>query len=814
MSTSRSEHATIWSQQRDRSSTERRRPWKTATRVTVLALVAGGFVVHGLMLAAAAEASPAGLTDAAIPKSLIVREQAMEARLLEAAGDGSLVQLIDGISGEPERRFASRTLEALRGPDGIIISDVCITRLSDRNRTILGGDATAAVCASKAVRRSVAAAPRGTVVQTLPIASDGRRRLLLTTALVAAPKTAASVISAEVDVQALLADLMPIDAGAVAAMLVDLDTSVVLASAGDLSMADTSTTETSDGLEPYVSSILSGGRPSTGTAEGQGLGATISPLWTTTNGTRLGLIEVSPVALPPTAAESAGILLPIVGGVLGLALLLIGWSIRRAGRRSKGATRIEALYREAQAGSNEDPLTGLGNRGAYEKELAHRAQAYLDSGVTFVVAHLDVDDLSAVNDSEGQQAGDEILIGVAETLQQLLRREDEVFRIDGDEFAVLMPGLTATTAAPSLERALHFSRRPPSGIRPSSFSCGISGVPEFSTDADIVGQQATVVLEWVKSHGRGAVELYDPDRDQVADQPHDIASMAVQEVITGKLLSPVFQPIVDLRSGRVLGFEGLVRPDAMGPLPSTSHLFAAASASGRTVELDLACIEVVLAAARDIGSDRLLTLNLSPKTLEMKDFGTGWLLEALVRHGIAPSRVIVELTEREAIGDMRRLRQAFDYLQGYGVRLAADDVGAGNSGLRLLSQLKFDIVKIDLALVQEGVHHPGSRAVLESLRDLAMGQQAHVVAEGVETTEQLQVIQGLDIGAAQGYLLGRPNRSVEASFVDVQRLALGLAVPATATVPVVSGSSDAVVEVVPPQVRLSDPRFSPAPGAA
>lgn len=813
MSTSRSEHDTIWSQQRDRSSLERRRPRRAALRLALLALVAGGFVVHGLVLAAAAEAASAGLAGASTPGRLIAREQAMEARLLEAASDHDLVGLADGITGETERRLASRTLEAMHGPDGTIVSDVCITRLSDRKRTALGGHADA-VCANKAVRRSVAAAPHGTVVQTLPLASDGRRRLLLTTALTTAPTAAASVISAEVDIEALLADVIPTDTGAVAAMLVDMDTSTVLASAGRLSTTDASGAAIPDDLEPYVSGILAGGVAGSHAADGEGLGATIAPLWTTTNGMQLGLIEVSPIASPSTAAGLGGMLLPIAGGVLVVMLVTIGWSIRRAGRSSTAASRIEALYREAQDGSNEDPLTGLGNHRAYQEELARRMASYFDNGVTFAVAHLDVDDLSAVNDREGQQAGDEMLVGVAETLQQLLRTEDGAFRIGGDEFAVLLPGLSPAAAAANLERVLHFNRRPPAGIRPGSFSCGVSGVPGSSTDRDIVSQQATAAMSWVKAHGRGAVEVYDSERDRVADTPHDIASLAVQEVVAGKLLSAVFQPIVDLRTGRVLGFEGLIRPDPQGPLPDTSHLFAAASASGRTVELDLACIEVVLAGARAIGPDRLLTLNLSPRTLEMKGFDAGWLLQGLMRNGIAPSRVIVELTERDAIGDMRRLQETFEHLQSYGLRLAADDVGAGNSGLRLLSQVRFDIVKIDLSLVQEGVHHQGSRSVLESLRDLALSQQARVVAEGVETVEQLQVIQELDIGAAQGYLLGRPKRSVEARFVDVRRLASGLVVPTNTDMPPSAIPLDPAAGMAQPPVRFGDPRLSPAPGAA
>ena len=208
----------------------------------------------------------------------------------------------------------------------------------------------------------------------------------------------------------------------------------------------------------------------------------------------------------------------------------------------------------------------------------------------------------------------------------------------------------------------------------------------------------------------------------------------------------------------------------MAPLRDTAQLFAAASASGRIVELDVACIEQVLLAARAIGPDRLLTLNLSPRTLEVRDFDAGWLLQGLYRNGISPGRVIVELTERDEIDDLARLKRTFQHLRQYGLRIAADDVGAGNAGLRLLSQVQFDIVKLDLSLVQDGVRRMGARSVLQSLRDLALDQHAHVVAEGVETAEQLNVLRDLQIGAGQGYLLGRPGASVSGTFVDVDTL--------------------------------------------
>jgi diguanylate cyclase (GGDEF)-like protein len=617
------------------------------------------------------------------------------------------------------------------------------------------GDPKGAGCVGRVLRDAVVSGGAGVTVRNHTQA-QGRDRLVLAVPVIDGRGQVAAVLSADVDVVALLRAVVP-PAGGASAMVVDLVNADVVAGNG-LAIAANDPDRT--------------------------LEWSVAPLWTLASGARLGLMELTPAApIIPTAPPAAvGSGLYGLGLVVGVVLLIVvlgmtSYALGRSTRIHASRERIGALYREATTEPALDALTDLPTGAGFTAALSERIDAYLANGEAFALAVLDVDDLNAVNDREGRSAGDETLTALVATLRRMARSEDAIFRLGDDEFAMLMPGRAVSSAVADLERALHFSRRPAHGLRPVSFSGGVSGVPAFSTDQDIVMRQAEAALAWVKGHGRSGIEAYDPERDYVPDQPHDIANLAVREVVAGRLLSPVFQPIVDLRTGRILGFEGLIRPDPKGPLPDTAHLFAAASASGRTVELDLACIEVVLAGARAIGPDRLITINLSPRTLQVRDFDAAWLLDKLLRNGIAPGRVIVELTERDAVGDLPRLRQALKHLQSHGLRLAADDVGAGNAGLRLLSQVPFDIVKIDLSLVQDGVHQPGSRAVLESLRDLAISQNARIVAEGVETAEQLQVIRDLEIGAGQGYLLGRPIASVEATFVDLGQFAPGMVVP-------------------------------------
>ena len=789
MSTSRPEHDRS-TRRRDGSRAVRWRLWAAMLGLALVPAVAGVFVTSSLINdpdpgVAADRARDASQSAAA----LLAREQRIESRLLVAAAEPGMSRLANGIDGAGDRAYLASIVAALRGPDGAVVKGACIVRSSDGRKTQLDteqGASRNAHCATGPLRRRAIAAAAGTVTRTTSGSPDGGQRLLLATPLRSVTGRNSGVLSAEVDVTALFDRTRLLGGDAVSSMLVDMGsyevvaaTPATVAPAGGAEMVDLAA------VEPHVEGILIDSDRTGRRLTAMGLAPTVVPLWSNGDGSRMSLLQLWPDGSTGVPTELVIALIVLFVGALVAAIVMVRYFVEPFERLADSKAHLQTLYREAREDSLNDGLTGLGNHRAFQEELTRQIVAFEQRDAPFSLVLMDLDDLKVVNDHDGHVAGDSMLESMAQTMRDLARSNDRLYRVGGDEFAMLMPDTDIAVAISAAGRLLHFAKRPKSGARPSPFSCGISGVPYFTRDRDMVYRQADAALYWAKRHGRGSVEVFDVERDQLPDNIADITGNAVQEVVTGKLLSPVFQPIVDLRTGQVLGFEGLIRPDPKGPLPDTARLFAAAAASGRTVELDLACLEVVVSAARAIGPDKLLTLNLSPRTLETKDFDANWLLESLVRNGISPSRVIVEMTERDEIDDLVRLRQTFATLQQYGLRLAADDVGAGNSGLRLLSQVQFDIVKIDLSLVHDGVRRIGSRAVLESLRDLAVSQEARIVAEGVETPKQLQVIRELHIGAGQGFLLGRPDASVGTTFVDVQRLESGLLVPSVPPVALV-----------------------------
>ena len=499
------------------------------------------------------------------------------------------------------------------------------------------------------------------------------------------------------------------------------------------------------------------------------------------------LAITAPIFSSLGGARGESLLVPTVAlGALACALgVLVTWLAHRvlepAERLDLATSSLREAYERAREESLLDPLTGLGNHRAFQEELDMQlaSSARYHHSVALVI--IDLDDFKQVNDTHGHGAGDDLLAAVARAFLRGIRRSDRAYRIGGDEFAILMPHTEAPGAAISVNRilvaVLEVSLM---AITPRfSFTAGISDFPGLGQDRETLYRQADAALYWGKRHGRTLVEVFDPVREEAALAARPVAerSAAVERTASRRLLRAVFQPIVDLVDGQVIGHEGLVRPLPESGFPDPSSLFSVAEACGRTVELDLACLETVTAAAARLGLDGYLSLNLSPRTIESEEFGFLAVTGVLARHGIDPGRVVIELTERETIEDVDRLRRKLEQLRMAGLRIAADDVGAGNAGLRLLSHFRFDVVKIDLSLIHGGAAHGHALEVLRSIHDLAIRWGAQVVAEGVESPDQLRVVRSLGLAAAQGYLLARPEAEPRLRAVDLDALTANAPLP-------------------------------------
>jgi len=489
---------------------------------------------------------------------------------------------------------------------------------------------------------------------------------------------------------------------------------------------------------------------------------------------------VAPVAFGPPSIPLFALLALAVVVLLSLVVWMAKQILRPAEQLETSRVRLHDLLQMARVDSLRDTITGLGNHRAFQEESDRQIDASRRYGAPLAVVAINLDDFKSINDRLGHEGGDGVLASFASLIQGTIRSPDRAFRTGADGFAILLPHTDADGGEIFARRLLAAALEPTrgsAGREGISFSAGVSACPALATDRRHLIAQAEAAMASAKRHGRTAVETFDPARHRAPGVLTSAAeaSAAVADTVTNKLIRPVFQPIVDLRNGKVIGYEGLVRPLPASGFPDPSAMFIAAERAGRTVELDYACIEVVAVGSAELPKDAMITINVSPRTLELPDFSPPLLVRTLHRAGLEPDRVVIEITERESIEEMERLKRNVAACRAAGFRVAADDVGAGNAGLRLLSQIQFDIVKIDLSLVQDGALFETSLAVVGSLQELARRWGAWVIAEGIETPEQLRVVRQLEISAGQGYLLGRPNstedlRKLDATTVDLSAL--------------------------------------------
>ena len=600
---------------------------------------------------------------------------------------------------------------------------------------------------------SIPVSPNGPpAVLPVVVDADGNHRVAVLAPIVGGAGQGGSVM-VSVSLEALLSDVVSTAGPG--------GTALDLVGPGGARIAHVDPTTTGDpsGVDPSVATVTA-----TVTRGLSGLPAGF-PAWS--------VVVRLPVPITGGSNEPLPLLLGVAGmlgctGIFGAYLAL-----RPAGRLANTSGELQRKFAEVAEQAFVDVMTGLGNQRAFQVECDRQLEFARRGRLPLTLVVLDLDDFKRINDSDGHGAGDELLTAFARVIEGCIRRSDRAFRVGGDEFAILMPGTSADGAEILVRRLLASALEPAVGNaarrRSISFSGGIAETtPKIDGRVELFSQ-ADAAMYWSKRHGRTQITVFDAEKHSVATRVSPDLTSAVARVIDQRSVRAVFQPIVELATGRVLGYEGLVRPTAH-PFMDAGSLFAAAEGSGRTSELDYLCLETVAAAAISIPADRYVAINLSPRTLEAPEFNALALCRRLARLGLPSQRIVLELTEREEIEDLARLRRGLEACRALGVRVAADDVGAGNAGLRLLSLVPFDVVKIDLSLVQDAVTHETSAEVLATLRDLATRRGAVVVAEGLETQQQLRLVLAAGIDAGQGYLLGRPGEATDAQPIDMEHL--------------------------------------------
>jgi diguanylate cyclase (GGDEF)-like protein/PAS domain S-box-containing protein len=417
-----------------------------------------------------------------------------------------------------------------------------------------------------------------------------------------------------------------------------------------------------------------------------------------------------------------------------------------------------------------DPLTHLPNRRLLMDRLAHALIASNRSREYGALMILDLDHFKSLNDTQGHDLGDRLLVEVAQRLASSLRQEDTVARLGGDEYVVMLEALgpsegaaasQAETLAEKLRLALHLPYV--LGGSEAEYFCSTSiGLTLFRGQEDppeVLLKQAEVALYQAKAAGRNAVRFFNPAMQSAIDSRTALQGAMRRGLDKGEF-SLHYQPQVD-QGGRLIGAEALIRwqPPNQG-LVSPAQFIPLAEESGLILPLgqwvlDTACAQLKRWAADPRTRDLRLSVNVSARQFLQPDF-VEQVRQCLLARGADPTRMKLELTESVVLENIDTVISKMQQLNGLGVGFALDDFGTGYSSLSYLKRLPLDQVKIDQSFVRDVPGDPNDAAIVRAILAMCQSLAIQAIAEGVETEAQRDFLHAHGCTAYQGYLFGRP----------------------------------------------------------
>ncbi len=411
-----------------------------------------------------------------------------------------------------------------------------------------------------------------------------------------------------------------------------------------------------------------------------------------------------------------------------------------------------------------DALTGLPNRRSFSEKIDTLARQS-----AFTMLMIDLDHFKPVNDTLGHGVGDMLLGAVARRLQDLCGPGDTLYRLGGDELAVLCVSGQEDALALAEDILAAFTR--PFGIREHVLTIGASiGLASAERGAlpERVQQMADLALYKAKENGRGGIEIYREGMIEEAARRREIEFDLARAADAGQLVLH-YQPLYELPGKKLKGFEALLRwrhPER-GMVPP-SDFIPVAEETGAIIEIGAWVIEEACRQAASWPDDLYVSINVSPVQLRSADILMRFT-RALERHAITPSRIEVEITETAMVEDAERIAAALSGLRALGIKVAMDDFGTGYSSLAHLRTFELDRIKIDRSFIGASRDDVSAMAVVRAITTMAREMAIATTGEGVETDAQLDNLVSIGCDTAQGYLLGRPvdEDAVQRLIADV-----------------------------------------------
>ena len=448
---------------------------------------------------------------------------------------------------------------------------------------------------------------------------------------------------------------------------------------------------------------------------------------------------------------------------------LSAFAFQQSWRLSKALELHQAAERESLRLAMHDQLTGLANRRSFE---AFGAQ-FLSEKAMFErrsLMFIDLDHFKPVNDIYGHAAGDKVLVDYASRIEKHFPG-GMVARFGGDEFAVISPPIANDSEANGYARACLAGIAEPFHFNDAVLHLGASvGVAMFGKDGDTIGEvmrRADIALYKAKHAGRHQVAFFEEELETDIRERNWMESELAKAVRDGDVI-PFFQPIVDLTTRAVIGYEALARwRHAERGLISPMEFIPVAESCGLMVQIGEHILRKASEAAVNWPAHVKLSINLSPVQLREKTLGLK-IIGILGETGLLPQRLEVEITENALVSDLETARETIEQLRAAGIAVALDDFGTGCSTLQHLRTCKFDKLKIDRSFVASMQKNEESRLIIDAILSLSRSFGIRCTAEGIEEQSELEALTGWGCTEGQGYLFGKPTEAVMLESAAIQ----------------------------------------------